>query len=147
MSIDLLAQTGLGKRTYSVVGQGLIDRALSMAPEERRSLFEEAAGITGYQIKRTTAMRRLDATQTNLTRVQDIVAELSPRLGYMKRQAERARERGQIAADLQALLRDWYGFRWHTTLRQLEASHAAETAARTAVSRTTGSARRSHHPH
>ena len=131
--IDLLAQTGLGKRTYSVVGQGLIDRALSMAPEERRSLFEEAAGITGYQIKRTTAMRRLDATQTNLTRVQDIVAELSPRLGYMKRQAERARERGQIAADLQALLRDWYGFRWHTTLRQLEASHTAETAARTAV--------------
>ncbi len=131
--IDLLSQTGLGKRTYSVVGQGLIDRALSMAPEERRSLFEEAAGITGYQIKRTTAMRRLDATQTNLTRVQDIVAELSPRLGYMKRQAERARERGQIAADLQALLRDWYGFRWHTTLRQLEASHAAETTTRTAV--------------
>ncbi len=131
--IDLLAQTGLGKRTYSVVGQGLIDRALSMAPEERRSLFEEAAGITGYQIKRTTAMRRLDATQTNLTRVQDIVAELSPRLGYMKRQAERARERGQIAADLQALLRDWYGFRWHTTLRQLETNHAGETAARTAV--------------
>ena len=131
--IDLLAQTGLGKRTYSVVGQGLIDRALSMAPEERRSLFEEAAGITGYQIKRTTAMRRLEATQTNLTRVQDIVAELSPRLGYMKRQAERARERGQIAADLQALLRDWYGFRWHTTLHQLEVSHAGETAARTAV--------------
>ena len=132
--IDLLAQTGLGKRTYSVVGQGLIDRALSMAPDERRSLFEEAAGITGYQIKRTTAMRRLDATQTNLTRVQDIVAELSPRLGYMKRQAERARERGQIAADLQALLRDWYGFRWHTTLRHLETNHANEAAARTAVS-------------
>ncbi len=131
--IDLLAQTGLGKRTYSVVGQGLIDRALSMAPEERRSLFEEAAGITGYQIKRTTAMRRLDATQTNLTRVQDIVAELSPRLGYMKRQAERARERGHVAADLQALLRDWYGFRWHTTLRQLETNHAAEAATRTAV--------------
>jgi chromosome segregation protein len=131
--VDLLAQTGLGKRTYSVVGQGLIDRALSMAPEERRSLFEEAAGITGYQIKRTTAMRRLEATQTNLTRVQDIVAELSPRLGYMKRQAERARERAQIAADLQAVLRDWYGFRWHTTLRQLESNHAAEAAARTAV--------------
>jgi chromosome segregation protein len=131
--IDLLSQTGLGKRTYSVVGQGLIDRALSMAPEERRSLFEEAAGITGYQIKRTTAMRRLEATQVNLTRVQDIVAELSPRLGYMKRQAERARERAQIAADLQVLLRDWYGFRWHMTLRQLESNHAAEAAARAAV--------------
>ena len=142
--IDLLAQTGLGKRTYSVVGQGLIDRALSMAPEERRSLFEEAAGITGYQIKRTTAMRRLDATQTNLTRVQDIVAELSPRLGYLKRQADRARERERIATDLQALLRDWYGYRWHTILRQLEASHAAEAAARTAVPSAPGGAGRSH---
>ena len=132
--VDLLSHTGLGKRTYSVVGQGLIDRALSMAPEERRSLFEEAAGITGYQIKRTTAMRRLEATQANLTRVQDIVAELSPRLGYMRRQAERAREREQVARDLQALLRDWHGYRWHTTLRQLEEHVAAELAAREAAS-------------
>lgn len=129
--VDLLAQTGLGKRTYSVVGQGLIDRALSMAPEERRSLFEEAAGITGYQIKRATALRRLEVTEQNLTRVRDIVAELSPRLGYMRRQAERAREREQLARDLQALLRDWYGFRWHTALRNLEVHHAEEQAART----------------
>ncbi|NJN81974.1 MAG: AAA family ATPase [Caldilineaceae bacterium] len=49
---ELLAQTGLGRRTYALVGQGLIDRVLSLAPEERRSLFEEAAGITGYQTKR-----------------------------------------------------------------------------------------------
>ena len=132
--VELLSHTGLGKRTYSVVGQGLIDRALSMAPDERRSLFEEAAGITGYQVKRATTMRRLDATQQNLTRIQDIVAELSPRLPYLRRQAERAREREQLAGDLQVLLRDWYGFRWHTTLRQLEAHHAAELAARTAVS-------------
>lgn len=131
--IDLLSQTGLGKRTYSVVGQGLIDKALSMAPEERRSLFEEAAGITGYQIKRATTMRRLEATQANLTRVQDIVAELSPRLGYMRRQAERARERERLARDLQALLRDWYGFRWHTTLRNLESHHATEQVAKAAV--------------
>lgn len=131
--VDLLSHTGLGKRTYSVVGQGLIDRALSMAPEERRALFEEAAGITGYQLKRMTAMRRLDATQLNLTRVHDIVAELSPRLGYLRRQADRARERDQLARDLQALLRDWYGFRWHTALRRLEEHHAAETSAKTAV--------------
>lgn len=126
--VDLLAQTGLGKRTYSVIGQGLIDRALSMAPEERRSLFEEAAGISGYQVKRATAVRRLEATQQNLTRVRDIVAELSPRLGYLRRQAERAQEREQIALDLQALLRDWYGFRWHTTLRLVEQQHLVEEA-------------------
>ena len=127
---DLLAQTGLGKRTYSVIGQGLIDRALSMAPEERRSLFEEAAGISGYQIKRATAMRRLEATQQNLTRVRDIIAELSPRLSYLRRQSERAQEREQIARDLQALLRDWYGYRWHTTLRQVEEHHILEQARR-----------------
>ncbi len=131
--IDLLAQTGLGKRTYSVIGQGLIDRALSMAPEERRSLFEEAAGISGYQIKRATAVRRLEATKQNLTRVQDIVAELSPRLGYLRRQAERAQEREQIASDLQSLLRDWYGFRWHTTLRTVKAHHSDEQALRKAA--------------
>jgi chromosome segregation protein len=129
--VDLLAQTGLGKRTYSVIGQGLIDRALSMAPEERRSLFEEAAGISGYQIKRATAVRRLEATQQNLTRVRDIVAELSPRLGSLRRQAERAQERGQIARDLQELLRDWYGYRWHTTLRQVEDAHTLEQGRRT----------------
>ena len=128
--VDLLAQTGLGKRTYSVIGQGLIDRALSMAPEERRSLFEEAAGISGYQLKRATAVRRLDATQQNLTRVRDITAELSPRLGSLRRQAERAQERGQIARDLHELLRDWYGYRWHTTLRQVETHHTIEQARR-----------------
>ena len=131
--VDLLAQTGLGKRTYSVIGQGLIDRALSMAPEERRSLFEEAAGISGYQIKRATAVRRLEATKQNLTRVQDIVAELSPRLSYLRRQAERAQEREQIASDLQSLLRDWYGFCWHTMLHTVKTQHSAEQALRKAA--------------
>ncbi len=96
---ELLAQTGLGKRTYALVGQGLIDRVLSLAPEERRSLFEEAAGITGYQIKRTATLHRLEATQQNLNRVQDIVTELNPRLKQLQRQAERAREYEQLATD------------------------------------------------
>jgi hypothetical protein len=97
--VELLAQTGLGKRTYSVIGQGLIDRALSMAPEERRSLFEEAAGISGYQIKRATALRRLEVTAAEPdARARHHVAELSPRLGSLRRQAERARERGRSPA-------------------------------------------------
>ncbi len=117
---ELLAQTGLGKRTYAVIGQGLIDKVLSLAPEERRSLFEEAAGITGYQSKRETTLRRLEATQLNLTRVRDITAELAPRLGTLKRQAERARERAQLADDLRALLREWYGYQWHTAIALVE---------------------------
>jgi chromosome segregation protein len=116
---QLLAPSGLGKRTYAVIGQGLIDQVLSLKPEERRALFEEAAGITGYQTKRATALRRLEATQQNLERAQDIIAELSPRLGYLRRQAERAQERAQVEADLKDLLHQWYGFRWHHTLADL----------------------------
>jgi chromosome segregation protein len=130
---DLLSQTGLGKRTYSVIGQGLIDRVLSLAPEERRSIFEEAAGITGYQVKRDTALRRLDATQQNLTRVRDITTELAPRLGYLRRQAERAREHEQMATDLRGLLREWYGYRWHASLAELTRNHADATQLQDAV--------------
>ncbi len=133
---QLLAPSGLGKRAYAVIGQGLIDQVLSLKPEERRGLFEEAAGITGHQAKRTTALRRLDATQENLGRVQDILAELSPRLGYLKRQAERAKERAQVDADLKGLLYQWHGFRWHTTLEELsEARRLSEAAQRVAGAR------------
>lgn len=125
---QLLAPSGLGKRTYAVIGQGLIDQVLSLKPEERRALFEEAAGITGYQAKRTTALRRLEATQQNLERVQDILAELSPRLGYLRRQAERAKERAQVEADLHQLLHIWHGYRWHTGLEDL-AQHKEQAEA------------------
>ena len=128
---QLLAPSGLGKRAYAVIGQGLIDQVLSLKPEERRELFEEAAGITGHQAKRTTTLRRLDATQENLSRVQDILAELSPRLGYLKRQTERAKERAQVDADLQGLLHQWHGFRWHTSLEEMtEARRQSEAAGR-----------------
>lgn len=117
---ELLGHTGLSKRTYAVIGQGLIDRVLNLSAEDRRSLFEEAAGITSYQHKRTTTLNRLEATQQNLVRVHDILSELTPRLKYLHRQAERAREYERIATDLRSMLRDWYGFRWHNTLRALE---------------------------
>lgn len=130
---DLLAHTGLSRRTYAVIGQGLIDRVLNLAPEERRSLFEEAAGITGYQQKRVTTLHRLEATQQNLTRVHDILTELTPRLKYLHRQAERAREYERIATDLRSMLRDWYGYRWHTTLRALEEQGRHEAGLRAIV--------------
>lgn len=117
---EALAHTGLSKRTYAVIGQGLIDRVLNLSPEERRTLFEEAAGITGYQHKRATTLNRLAATEQNLLRVHDILAELTPRLKYLQRQAERTREYERLAADLRTMLRDWYGFRWHQTLGALE---------------------------
>ncbi len=116
---QLLAPSGLGNRAYVVIGQGLIDRVLSLKPEDRRTLFEEAAGITGYQQKRAVALRRLDATQQNLERVYDIITELAPQLRYLKRQAERARERSQIEQDLKGLLHTWHGYQWHRAIDRL----------------------------
>ncbi|MCB0087772.1 MAG: hypothetical protein KDE54_07655, partial [Caldilineaceae bacterium] len=87
-----------------------------------------------YQAKRTKTLRQLEATEQNLTRAQDIIAELSPRLNYLRRQAERANERQQIAEDLRDMLRQWYGYRWHTTLSNLAARQNQEKALRIDVS-------------
>ncbi|MFZ2361795.1 MAG: AAA family ATPase, partial [Anaerolineae bacterium] len=130
---DLLAQSGLAKRTYTVIGQGLIDQALSLKPDERRALIEEAAGITGHQAKRATALRELEETRLNLQRVHDILGETEPRLRYLKVQARRAEERMQVQADLDAQLRLWYGYRWHRALVALEAAHGQEDSARMVV--------------
>ena len=113
---DLLSSSGLSERTYSIIGQGLIDQALSQRPEERRKLFEEAAGITGHQSKREQAKQKLQDARANLTRARDIVNELIPRLRYLKGQARRAQEFQQIRADLEAHLRVWYGYRWRQTI-------------------------------
>ncbi len=130
---DLLSQSGLSKRTYTVIGQGLVDQALSLRPDERRALIEEAAGITGHQGKRGSALRQLEETRHNLERVQDILEEIEPRLRYLKRQAERAEERMQVQADLDTQLRLWYGHRWHQAVAQLQLVVQGESEARVAV--------------
>jgi len=116
---DLLGTSGLSERTYSVIGQGLVDQALSQRPEERRKLFEEAAGITVHQRKREQAAQKLADAHTNLTRAQDIISELTPRLRYLKGQARRATEYKQLKTDLDAYLHTWYGYRWHQALLAL----------------------------
>ncbi len=116
---ELLAQSGLAERTYTIIGQGLVDAALSLKAEERRRLFEEAAGVGLHRARREDALRRLDLTQRNLERVQDILAELEPRLASLERQARRAQEFNQVKADLQLALRDWYGYHWHRSQQEL----------------------------
>ena len=120
---ELLARSGLAERTYTVIGQGLVDAALALKAEERRRLFEEAAGIGLYRSRREEALRRLDTTRHNLERVQDILAELLPRLRSLERQAKRAQEYEQVRADLQLLLRDWYGYHWHQSQHELTEAH------------------------
>lgn len=121
---ELLAQSGLAERTYTVIGQGLVDAALSLKPEERRRFFEEAAGIGLYRNRREDALNRLEATRRNLERVHDIVNELEPRLQSLEKQARRAIEYERVKADLRVLLRDWYGYHWHKVLKDV--AHSQE---------------------
>ncbi|GAB4525813.1 MAG: chromosome segregation protein SMC [Anaerolineales bacterium] len=116
---ELLAQSGLAEQTYTIIGQGLVDAALALRAEDRRRLFEEAAGIGLYRSRRAEALRRLENTSRNLERVQDILAELRPRLRSLERQAARAQEYAQIQADLKLVLREWYGYHWHRQQRVL----------------------------
>lgn len=116
---ELLFKSGLSERTYTVIGQGLVDTALSLKPEERRRLFEEAAGIGLYRDRKEQSLRRLDNTKRNLERVQDILIELEPRIKSLERQARRAREHIQVRDDLQAILREWYGYHWHRAQNNL----------------------------
>ena len=110
---ELLANSGLSERTYTIIGQGLVDAALSLKPEERRRFFEEAAGIELYRSRRDEAIQKLDNTLRNMDRVRDILSELVPRLKSLEKQSERAKEYDRIKADLLIYLRDWYGFQWN----------------------------------
>ena len=116
---ELLSQSALAERTYTVIGQGLVDTALTLKSDERRRLFEEAAGIGLYRTRKDQATRRLDATQRNLDRVADIMAELKPRLRSLERQSKRAKEFSDLRADLRGTLRDWYGYQWHRAQKEL----------------------------
>lgn len=89
---ELFMDTGIGSTGYSMVGQGKIDSILSAKNEDRRELFEEAAGISRFRHKRTDAGRRLDQAQENLVRLLDILGELENRVGPLKLQSEKAAE-------------------------------------------------------
>jgi chromosome segregation protein len=116
---ELLAQSGLAERTYTIIGQGLVDAALSLRPEERRKFFEEAAGIGLFRSRREESLNRLESTRRNLERVQDILSELEPRLHSLERQAKRAEEYDRVKADLDVLLKDWYGYHWHNSQKDM----------------------------
>lgn len=87
---ELFYDTGIGKEGYSIIGQGQIERILSGKPEERRELFDEAAGIVKYKRRKVTAQKKLEHERENLLRVNDILAELERQLGPLERQSEKA---------------------------------------------------------
>lgn len=88
---ELFYDTGIGKEGYSIIGQGQIDRILSGRPEERRELFDEAAGIVKFKRRRAMTQKKLESERENLVRINDILSELERQVGPLERQAEKAR--------------------------------------------------------
>jgi chromosome segregation protein len=120
---ELLGKSRLGRQNYTVIGQGLVDVVLSLRPDERRAIFEEAAGISIHQAKRTNAIEKLQQTRDNILRVNDLVNEIAPQLKRLEKQAERAQHHEELSQQLEELLRTWYTYSWQraqTALRQAE---------------------------
>ena len=100
---ELFLDTGVGRESYSLVNQGQIDAVLSVNAEDRRGLFEEAAGIKKYRVKKREALRKLEATETNLLRVCDIQSEILGRVEPLRRQAEQAEKHLTVRDRLQVI--------------------------------------------
>ena len=100
---SLFADTGIARTAYSMMEQGRIDMILSSRPEDRRAVFEEAAGITKYKTQKREALRKLEATEANLLRIGDVIKEVKRQIGSLQRQAGKARRYQALHADLRVL--------------------------------------------
>jgi chromosome segregation protein len=100
---QLFMGTGVGRTSYSILAQGNITQILSSKPEDRRLVFEEAAGITKFKAQKKEALRKLEATEQNLLRVDDLIREVKRQIGSLQRQAGKARRYKQLTAQLQHL--------------------------------------------
>ena len=97
---ELFYDTGIGKEGYSIIGQGQIDKILSGKPEERRELFDEAAGIVKFKRRKAAAIKKLESERANLVRVNDILSELEKQVGPLKVQSDKAKEYLNLKTDL-----------------------------------------------
>ncbi|MCK9431907.1 MAG: AAA family ATPase [Candidatus Omnitrophica bacterium] len=98
--LDLLLGTGIGAESYSIIAQGKIDLVLSSRPEDRRLVFDEASGISKYKAQKRETARKLDETEQNLLRVNDIVAEVKRQINSLERQANKARRYKEVFDEL-----------------------------------------------
>ena len=100
---QLFMDTGIGRSAYSIMEQGKIDQILSSRPEDRRAIFEEAAGITKFKSQRKEALRKLEATEANLLRLTDVIREVKRQIGSLQRQAAKAKRYQALLTDLRVL--------------------------------------------
>jgi len=115
----LLAKSNFGQRSYSIIGQGMIDEVLSATPQGRKVFFDEAAGVRAFQIKKEQAINKLDQTKENLSRVELLVKEIEPRLRSLTRQVHRLEQRSEIESALREHQDLYYRSLWHDVQGQL----------------------------
>ncbi|GAC1599376.1 MAG: chromosome segregation protein SMC [Myxococcales bacterium] len=122
---ELFLGTGVGTRAYSIIEQGRIGLIVSAKPEDRRSILEEAAGVTKYKARRKQAERKLEATGQNLLRLNDVAQEVGKRLAGLERQAKKAERFRELRGELKEL-ELLVAVRAHAATREAEAVHAAD---------------------
>lgn len=106
----LLAKANFGQRSYSIIGQGMVDHIINISAFERKEFFDEATGVKQYQIKRDQSVNRLRRSRNNLDQTNKILAELEPRLRLLTRQIKKLEKRKQIEKDLRDLQKKYYGY-------------------------------------
>lgn len=117
---QLLAKCGFGQRTYSVIGQGMIDSFLHASPKERKEMFEEAAGVKQYQLKKNLSINKLEQAKQNLMRVNDHLEELLPHVRSLKRQAGRALRKKEVETELRNLQKEYFNHIWNVNNKARE---------------------------
>ena len=138
--IDLFMDTGLGRDSFSIIGQGKIDEILSSKAEDRRAIFEEAAGVLKYKQRKNKAVFKLSETEDNLNRVEDIIYEIKQQLDPLKEQAEVAKKyqekRAQLEKEEVALLVteiEHLNEKWQSLLEKIEEDQLREIKEKTAI--------------
>ena len=121
---ELLMDTGLGAKAYAIIEQGKIDLILSSRPMDRRQLIEEAAGVTKYKARRRAAELKLDASQQNLTRIDDIIFEIEKQVGTLKRQAAKARRYQRLRVELRQWEKLLFARRYRELAQTIDAVRA-----------------------
>lgn len=109
----LLARAKFGQKTYSVIGQGMVEGFLNTSLAERKEFFDEATGVKQYQIKRDESLNKLRGGYENLGQTEMLLTEIEPRLKSLTRQVNRLQRRGELEKELYGLQSDYYGNVWH----------------------------------
>jgi len=116
----LLAKANFGQKTYSVIGQGMVENFLNTSTTERKDFFDEATGVKQFQIKRDSALNKLESSYENLQQVDMLLAEIKPRLRSLTRQVEKLNRRSQIENELKTNQLNYYHCIWQEINDKLE---------------------------